>query len=307
MRISRVAPNAFVLRLLLTLVSSAPLYAAAEASARPSIGSLQAQVSQLQDEVAGQALLRTIVVHPAGPTAADNCDALLAALASISDDSATNPYLVKLEPGVYDCGANGHVVLKPYVDLEGSGEGVTLVQGEGRTYPGIPAPGGGTYDNALLVGASHSQVRSLTLALTQAYSTVTSAGATSFSMLHVTVRSAVGGTGILGSVDLTDVTVDMEGGCETALLLDDSTLTNVTATAKLVGTACGTVQALASGGTVSARNSSFSAIGGGRVLFVGGPLNLVASQVVGSIVVSTGGALSCIAVYDANFNPLTCP
>jgi pectin methylesterase-like acyl-CoA thioesterase len=50
-----------------------------------------------------------------------------AALASITDASAMNPYLVKVAPGVYTDTAT----LKAYVDIEGSGEGVTILRGLG--------------------------------------------------------------------------------------------------------------------------------------------------------------------------------
>mgnify|MGYP001176426127 CR=1 FL=1 len=69
----------------------------------------------------------TVVVSPSG-TPAQNGAALLAALAGITDNSASKPYLIKLEPGIYDVGAVAYVG-KPYVDLEGSGREVTTVQG----------------------------------------------------------------------------------------------------------------------------------------------------------------------------------
>lgn len=296
--------------LLLALALGGSWSLVGEANARPSLADLQSQVTELEADVAALTPLRTIMVSPVGPTAAANCTELLAALASITDNSPTNPYLVRIEPGIYDCGQNGHVVMKPHVDLEGSGEAVTIIRGEGRTFPGIPAPGGGTFDNALLVGASNSQLRFLTLELTAGFQAFTTAGAVSFSMLNVTVRSAVAGTGIVAAAgDFTNVTVDIAGCSANALLVSGVSLNNVTSTARLVGTACGTVQAMAMSGTVRARNSSFSAIGGGRALFVDGVLNLAATQVVGSIVLSGGGFgdLNCIAVYNANFAPLVCP
>lgn len=72
--------------------------------------------------------MRTIVVSPVGPTASDNCQNLRAALDGITDNSADNPYLIKLEPGVYDCGDTS-LDMKTYVDIEGSGRGITRIQG----------------------------------------------------------------------------------------------------------------------------------------------------------------------------------
>lgn len=50
---------------------------------------------------------------------------LQAALASITDNSASNPYLIRIAPGVYTESAT--TMLKDYVDIEGSGENVTVL------------------------------------------------------------------------------------------------------------------------------------------------------------------------------------
>lgn len=71
------------------------------------------------------------------------------AVASISDASADKPYLVKIHPGVYEL-ASTPIVGKPYVDIEGSGQGVTILKGTG-------------YPAALLRAASNETVRDLTL------------------------------------------------------------------------------------------------------------------------------------------------
>lgn len=47
---------------------------------------------------------------------------LSSAMLSIADASAMNPYLIKIMPGVYETGSIG---MKPYVDVEGSGENIT--------------------------------------------------------------------------------------------------------------------------------------------------------------------------------------
>ena len=74
--------------------------------------------------------VRTVVVSPgASPLASGN--ALLAALASITTASASTPFLIRIEPGVYDVNTTSFV-MKPFVDVEGSGEGVTKVTGAGN-------------------------------------------------------------------------------------------------------------------------------------------------------------------------------
>lgn len=50
----------------------------------------------------------------------------IAAVGSISDASATNPYLIKIMPGVYDLGTSS-LHLKAFVDIEGSGTHSTTI------------------------------------------------------------------------------------------------------------------------------------------------------------------------------------
>ena len=75
---------------------------------------------------------RTVVVSPTGITATDNGLLLIAALNSVAAGppvpSATDRFLIKLEPGVYDLASNS-IELPAWVDLEGSGEGITLIRG----------------------------------------------------------------------------------------------------------------------------------------------------------------------------------
>ncbi len=73
----------------------------------------------------GGTYTRTIVVHP-DPDATKAGSALIRALTGITGNAASNPYLVKIEPGVYDLGT-ASLAMKPYVDIEGSGELVTTV------------------------------------------------------------------------------------------------------------------------------------------------------------------------------------
>jgi hypothetical protein len=69
----------------------------------------------------------TVWVSPVG-TATDNGAALLAALAGITDASASKPYTLKLEAGTYDIGAST-LSAKPFVDIEGSGRLNTTIVG----------------------------------------------------------------------------------------------------------------------------------------------------------------------------------
>ncbi len=75
-----------------------------------------------------------------------------AAVASITDASETNPYLVYIAPGTYTLSQT--VVMKPYVDLRGSGQNVTVLTG---SISGDPLSSG------LIKLASYSWVASLSV------------------------------------------------------------------------------------------------------------------------------------------------
>ncbi|MFZ4859944.1 MAG: beta strand repeat-containing protein [Desulfuromonadaceae bacterium] len=103
--------------------------------------------------------------------------------------SAANPCLLKLLPGVYDLGT-AILSMQPFVDLEGSGENVTII---------TSAAAAGTYPpaNGTLNGAVNAAIRNLGIRNTGgggSYSAglVNSAGAAP-RMTHVTV-TATGGT-----------------------------------------------------------------------------------------------------------------
>jgi hypothetical protein len=99
--------------------------------------------------------LGTVITVPASADPLAAGSALLAAMGSIADASAAKPYLLKLEPGVYDLGRGGTLQGKLYVDVEGSGEGITILQNEGdpNIYGGAP----------VLEPLSHEEFRALTI------------------------------------------------------------------------------------------------------------------------------------------------
>jgi len=81
--------------------------------------------ARLEVNLAGVPFTRTLVVSPVG-TALQNGIALLAGVAGTTGASATNPYLVRIEPGLYDLGSQ--TLKQPaFVDIEGSGTGVTKI------------------------------------------------------------------------------------------------------------------------------------------------------------------------------------
>ncbi len=95
--------------------------------------------------------VQTVHVHPVPGDHTASGTALLNALAAINNASATKRYLLKLEPGIYDLGST-ELVMKPYVDIEGSGQQTTVIQGTGNADPGV---------TAVVEGAASSELRNL--------------------------------------------------------------------------------------------------------------------------------------------------
>lgn len=77
----------------------------------------------------------------------------VAAVESITDAGPGNPYLVVIAPGVYTVASP--VLMKPFVDVSGSGQNATVVVGSVST----PDPS----DSAVFEGSRASSIRSLTV------------------------------------------------------------------------------------------------------------------------------------------------
>lgn len=140
---------------------------------------------------------RTIVVGPTTTsTATENGTALVNALTGITGASATSPYLLKIEPGIYDLGA-GTLTMKPFVDIEGSGEGVTTITAAGRSEFG---PG-------TVAGASNAELRFLTVANTGGNNlhaiAIVNKG-TALAVTHVTVTAKDGSYNTYGIYNHSD-------------------------------------------------------------------------------------------------------
>ena len=92
---------------------------------------------------------RTVFVSPVPGNPVASGARLLTELAAITTAAADNAWLIKIEPGVYDL-SGVSLAMKPFVDVEGSGEGSTTIQ---STVAGL-----GTVQ-----GAAHAELRSLTV------------------------------------------------------------------------------------------------------------------------------------------------
>lgn len=176
-------------------------------------------------------MTRTVVVSPNG-TATQNGTALLSAMDTISNSnpSASNPWLLKLEPGNYDLGA-GALTLQPYVDLEGSGEGTTTISS--TTFTGSPP-----VTTATVIAASNSEMRFVTIVNygggTQKVAILVPNNATNARVTHVTALVNTGGsdnTGLVNSpgasVTVQESTFNISNGASNTGLINNGTTVTV--------------------------------------------------------------------------------
>lgn len=177
------------------------------------------------------AYVRTVVVSPVPGDDAASGQALLDAVAGISDNGAANPYVVKIEPGVYDIGST-QLSMKPFVDIEGSGQNATYI---------VSSHGGASvsFDAAAVVGAADAELRQLTIQNTA--SAVIAAGFFGASqrarVANVTITTTGGSDisfGILASsgsvltVSDATVTANSAGGAADAIGMSVAGSTNIT-------------------------------------------------------------------------------
>ncbi len=80
-----------------------------------------------------------------------------AALSAIVDASSNNPYLIKVAPGIY----TETVTMKPFVDIEGSGQGITTISWTGGTE--YPLGVNNASASATLTGTTNAELRQLTI------------------------------------------------------------------------------------------------------------------------------------------------
>jgi hypothetical protein len=231
---------------------------------------------------------RTVIVSSVG-TNAQNGQALLDALASITDASASKPYLLYIEPDTYDLG-NRALQMKPFVDIEGSGElNTTIVIAVSQDANGV--------DHSTVQGADNSEMRFLT-----AQNASTSTGANiriavlnddaSPRLTHMSAEAIGGGNGSI------NVGVSNEGD-------SDTTMSGVTAAASGPGRNAG-VQT--TGGSITIMHSKLSATGTGANSALqqlgGGSIKVALSQLVGGV--QGGNILQCFDNYDENLAAVNC-
>jgi hypothetical protein len=100
---------------------------------------------------------RIVVVSPVPGDAVASGEELLDALADVGPASATDRWLVQIEPGIYDVGAEP-VAMAPFVDIAGSGLKMTVIRGLGQS-DAVPFQ----FDLGVVNGADDSEMRDLTV------------------------------------------------------------------------------------------------------------------------------------------------
>ncbi len=203
------------------------------------------------------------------------------ALASITNASASTPYVIKIAPGVYTEAATAW--LPSYVDIEGSGEGVTTL-----TCACVAVAQGGISGATLLSNGTRAEVRNITVANT---------GGGNYS---AALATANGQPGDLRLTHVTAITTGSDYSYGVYNTFSSSpTMTDVTATATGVTSSFGVYNE--AGAFPKIRNSSLT--GGDFSIgnFSGATAYVADSTLVGP---TTGGGFKCVGVYDAAFAAL---
>ena len=185
---------------------------------------------------------RTVVVGPVGSTTA-NGTTLRNALANISSPSSINPYVVKIEPGIYDVGSTP-LQMRSYVDIEGSGENVTTIRATCGN-----ASSSSTTSASAIVSAANAELRQLTVS-----------NVASLAFANAFFVNA-------GPMSLSRVTLLSTGATDTSIGLNAAEpvlvyLQNVTITATNAGGSANAIGAVASvESTVTIKDSTLTAQG----------------------------------------------
>ncbi len=320
---------------------------------------------------------KIVIVSPQpGNSAIANGTALLNALNGITDASDTNPYVLKLGPGIYDlgtCDTSGTppfscvLYMKEFVDIEGSGEKTTKITGAIDGTASLP-PIAGT-----VMGANNAELRFLTVENTSAGSYVIAIlnSSKSPSILHVTATAsgtasynigvwnasaspiltnvtAIGSNGTMenrgvhnansSSPIMTNVTAIGSGAAASNYGVrnvgsSSPAMTNVTATGALGTNNYGVynnsssptmtnVTATGSGGTANIgvyNNNSSGTVKIDHSVLRGATNSISNGAGVATLIGSSklegaayddgtsGGSITCVGVYDANYSAFSCP
>jgi hypothetical protein len=245
-----------------------------------------------------QGFTHTLVVSPNPADPAEAGRELIQVVSGITDPSASNAYLVKIEPGIYDLEANS-LFMRPYVDIEGSGEGVT-------TITSALGSGSGT-----VVAANNSELRHLTVKNTgEAGQQVVAifSETTSPRLNHVTAIASGGAEnyGIHssnGTVTMRHVTAMATGGAQTfGAITFNSVMTATNSTFSGAEAAVNYGMVSTGGGQLRLNSSTVSASGG---VIAHGVRTYNATHTLTDMTISaTGGSFESVGIYNGQKSSL---
>ncbi len=238
-------------------------------------------------------------------TPTENCDALRGALAAITDNGASSRYLISMEPGNYACGTTS-VVMKPFVDLRGSGQITTLLTGAVQGFPG-----------GLMVGASNSELSEMTVQNTGTgagdVAAVRSSNTDDFRIYRVTAIADGTSTfsrGIVildGTAAVTDSTAIAAGtSINDALAISFGAHVEISGAIIQANTGAGTRRGLQVAQTSSAnvRDSVLDGTNFSASVIQSSTVNMAGSQLVTAPEVSAA-TLKCVYAYNGTYDPLS--
>jgi hypothetical protein len=244
---------------------------------------------------------------PASGTDSENGNLLLSVasvFSGLGTPSAANPFVIKLDAGIYDLGNNA-LTMQPYVDIEGSGENTTTIT---STHGGGSANAG----SATLAGATNAEIRFLAVK-NQGGSSVSIAIynlGTSPKITNVTATGS-GGSNVnygmynysFSSPTMTNVTATGSGGTDSYGVYNyassSPTMTNVTATGS-GGSSNSYGMYNNAGSSPTIRNSSIS--GTSYSIRNQSASANVSATMLGSALLGSG--FKCVGAYDASFTAL---
>ena len=248
-----------------------------------------------------KAAKNVIVVSPSG----GHFTTISAALASISDNSTTNRYLVYVGPGTY----TETVTMKQFVDIQGAGELATKITQVGNAV-GTPT----------VAGASNAELRFLTVENTGGFDFAVAVRNVSASprLTHVTA-SASGGVETDGiknissspTISFSTVSASSAGGNYGVYNINSSPTILSSSVSASGGTNFGIYNST-SGGSFTLKVLNSQVVGSFATIFTIPSYTtlVVASQLSGGVAGGGGGTVTCIATYDENFvapGYTTCP
>lgn len=200
-------------------------------------------------------------IDAADPSCVSNC---------LPAATATNRYVVKVGPGIY----NGRVTMLPFVDIEGSGQKVTIIRHTANT----------------VIGADDAELRQLTaeaIGPGGGYHALLVLG-TSPMVKHVTLRTS----------GATDGNVGLGGSAGSAPILD-----HVTAIAQAGPGTNDNAIAVGAGWTVTIRNSILQGADSATALFGTGTAKIINTQLIGPAS-GTAAQYACLGAYDGTVTEL---